>query len=148
MNAASRNLQHARFFDELTHANRRLRAMFDARAKGLGLTLSRARVLMRLAEQDGVTQSELAETLSIEQPSLVSLIDGLEKTGFVERRVDAEDRRSRRVFLTPAAQESAAEILAFTERLRAQVLAGVDPGDLAAAIRVLERANANIEGER
>jgi MarR family transcriptional regulator for hemolysin len=135
----------ARFFDALTRANRRLRALFDARAKGLGLTLSRARALMRLAENDGITQSRLAELLEIEQPSLVGLVDGLEKTGFVERRVDPDDRRSRRVYLTPAAQESAAEIRAFTERLRAQVLDGVDPDDLAVAVRVLARANANIE---
>lgn len=146
MNAPTRQTVHARFFDELTRANRRLRAKFDARAKGLGLTLSRARALMRIAEKEGLTQSELAEVLGIEQPSLVGLLDGLEKSGFVERRVDAEDRRSRRVHLTPPAQESAAEILAFTTRLRAQVLVGVDPDDLAAAIRVLERANANIEG--
>lgn len=145
MNAAPRHIDHARFFDELTRANRRLRALFDARAKGMGLTLSRARALMRLAETDGMTQSALAETLGIEQPSLVGLLDGLEKKGFVERRVDPEDRRSRRIFLTPAAQESAAEILAFTRQLRAQVLDGVDPDDLAVAIRVLARANDNIE---
>lgn len=136
---------HARFFDELTRANRRLRAMFDAKAKGAGLTLSRARALVRLAENDGMTQSALAEALAIEQPSLVGLLDGLEKNGFVERRVDPEDRRSRRVYLTPAAQERAAEILDFTVRLRAQVLAGADPDDLAAAIRVLALVNANIE---
>lgn len=147
MAATIRHADHARFFDELTRANRRLRAMFDARAKGQGLTLSRARALMRLAEKDGVAQSELAETLGIEQPSLVSLLDGLEKVGFVERRVDPEDRRSRRIFLTPAAQASAADILAFTNRLRAQVLAGVDPDDLVAAIRVLALANANIEAQ-
>jgi MarR family transcriptional regulator for hemolysin len=147
MNATPRNIDHSRFFDALTHANRRLRALFDARAKGLGLTLSRARALMRLAERDGVSQSALAETLGIEQPSLVGLIDGLEKKGFVERRVDPDDRRSRRVYLTPAGQKSAAEIVDFTMRLRAQVLKGVDPDDLAAAIRVLTRANANIERE-
>lgn len=145
MNAMPRPADHARFFDELTRANRRLRALFDARAKGAGLTLSRARALMRLAEKDGMPQSELAEILGIEQPSLVGLLDGLEKKGFVERRVDPEDRRSRRIFLTPAAQESAAGILDFTMQLRAQVLDGVDPDDLAAAIRVLARANANIE---
>jgi MarR family transcriptional regulator for hemolysin len=145
MNPAARHLDHSRFFDELTRANRRLRAAFDARAKVAGLTLSRARALMRLAEKDGVTQSELAETLGIEQPSLVGLIDGLEKAGFVERRVDPDDRRSRRIHLTPAAQASAEDILAFTFGLRAQVLEGVDPADLAAAIRVLTLANANIE---
>ena len=36
MNAAPRHIDHARFFDELTRANRRLRALFDARAKGMG----------------------------------------------------------------------------------------------------------------
>lgn len=145
MPSTARRRDHARFFDELTRANRRLRAMFDAHAKGQGLTLSRARALMRLAEKDDVSQSERAGILGIEQPSLVSRVDGLEKAGFVERRVDPGDRRSRRIFLTPAAQASAADILAFTSRLRAWVLAGVDSDDRAAATRVVARANIETE---
>jgi hypothetical protein len=43
LNAIPRHTDHARLFDELTRANRRLRALFDARGKGAGLTLSRAR---------------------------------------------------------------------------------------------------------
>ena len=102
----------AAFTAELASANRKLRALVDERARNMGLTLSRARLLMQLAKADGPIQSDLAGLLDIEQPTLVRLLDGLERTGMIERRAAPGDRRARRVFLTPAARAQAEDILA------------------------------------
>lgn len=132
------------FFDELLKVNRKLRTMFDARVKKRGLTLARARLMMQIAAREGDSQSELAETLQIEQPSLVGLLDGLEKKGFVERRTTPDDRRANRIFLTPAARREADSMTAYVAELRAQVLAGVDDADIEGATRVLAVLSRNI----
>ena len=49
---------------------------------------------------DGVTQKELAERVGLDGSSLVRLLDILEGKGWVERRADPADRRSKRIFLT------------------------------------------------
>jgi MarR family transcriptional regulator for hemolysin len=99
---------------------------------------------MHLANADGATQTEIAEALEVEQPSIVGLIDALEKKGLIERRVVEGDRRSRAIFLTEAARDEANEILAFACTLRRQVLNGVDEKDLKIATRVLQQVTRNI----
>ncbi|MBT1155512.1 MarR family transcriptional regulator [Aminobacter anthyllidis] len=132
------------FFDELLKVNRKLRTMFDARVKKRGLTLARARLMMQIAECEGKTQAELAEQMHIEQPSLVGLIDGLEKKGLVVRCTTDDDRRAKRIFLTPIARREADSMIAYVAELRGQVLAGVDDADIESATRVLAILSRNI----
>jgi DNA-binding MarR family transcriptional regulator len=50
---------------------------------------------------DGITVSRLAELARVRKQSMAQAIDQLERTGYVERRPNPRDRRSRLVFLTP-----------------------------------------------
>jgi DNA-binding MarR family transcriptional regulator len=50
---------------------------------------------------DGVTVSELAELAQVRKQTMAQAVDQLERTGYVERRANPRDRRSRLVFLTP-----------------------------------------------
>lgn len=134
----------AAFFDELLKVNRKMRTMFDARVKKRGLTLARARLMMQIAECEGKTQAELAEQMHIEQPSLVGLIDGLEKKGLVVRCTTDDDRRAKRIFLTPTARRETDSMRAFVAELRNRVLAGVDVADIESATRVLSVLSRNI----
>ncbi|WP_449255891.1 MarR family winged helix-turn-helix transcriptional regulator [Bosea sp. (in: a-proteobacteria)] len=138
----------AAFTAELAAVNRKLRALVDERARGMGLTLARARLLMELAREDGLIQSDLAGLLEIEQPTLVRLLDGLERNGMIERRAVAGDRRARQVFLTPMARAQAEDILAFLAELRADILLGIAPQELEMALDVLRRTSRNIVAGR
>lgn len=133
------------FVDQLITANRKMRTMFDARARQMGLTLSRARLLVQLAREDGQSQTQLAQTLEVEQPSIVGLVDALEKAGLVERRPDEADRRQRNVHLTPAAREQASDLLAYVARIRADILRGIPTEEIRCASEVLTRVLGNID---
>ena len=130
------------FLDTLLHLMRLLRRSYDARAEAVGLTLSRARALTTLSRMDGVAQADLAAALDIEAPTLKRQIDALERAGFVERRPAAEDGRKNALFLTARGRDSA--IVDFTRRMRADLVAGIPPRDLAVAQSVLDRIAANI----
>lgn len=132
------------FMDELTKVSRKMRTLFDARVREQGLTLARARILLLLAKQDGLTQSQLAEALEVEQPSVVSLIDALEKNGLVLRGAVEGDRRAKAIHLTDKAREQADNLLTYIAELRRQVLGGVEKSDLSAATRVLQQVSGKI----
>lgn len=134
------------FVDNLVRVNRKMRTLFDARAKELGLTQSRARLLLALAQEEGITQTQLAAALDIEQPSLVGLLDGLEKLGSITRQVDPDDRRSKRIYLTDQARAEAGGLLAFSASLRQQILEGIPDEELSVASRVLATVFQNITG--
>jgi DNA-binding MarR family transcriptional regulator len=49
---------------------------------------------------DGITVSELAGLARVRKQTMAQAVDQLERTGYVERRPNPRDRRSRLVFLT------------------------------------------------
>jgi DNA-binding MarR family transcriptional regulator len=49
---------------------------------------------------DGITVSELAELARVRKQTMAQAVDQLERMGYVERRANPHDRRSRLVFLT------------------------------------------------
>jgi|SRR5215217_5459405 len=131
-------------FDALANVNRKLRVLFDARVKETGLTLSRARVLFTLLRRDGLNQRELAEELGIETPTIVRLLDGMEKQEFVERRTEASDRRAKRIHLTEHGRKSAEEIEELARKIRIEVLEGIGPEEKRTALKVTNTIIDNI----
>jgi DNA-binding MarR family transcriptional regulator len=57
-------------------------------------------VLVLLRYNPGLTQSAVSTVLSIQKANLVSLLDGLEERGLIERRSVASDRRAFALYLT------------------------------------------------
>ncbi len=49
---------------------------------------------------EGITVSRLADLARVRKQSMAQAVDQLERTGYVERRPDPHDHRSRLVFLT------------------------------------------------
>ena len=84
----------------LNDVARLMRTAYDRRIRKLGLTRAQWWVLTHLYRSNGVSQTELAETLEIEKPTLGRLLDRLEAKGWVRREHDASDRRVWRVHLT------------------------------------------------
>ena len=91
----------ARNFGFLMHDVARLmRTNYDRRVRDFGLTRSQWWVITHLYRNDGLNQSELADTLDIERASLGRLLDRLEANGWVRREPCEKDRRVKRVRLT------------------------------------------------
>ncbi|WP_435169795.1 MarR family winged helix-turn-helix transcriptional regulator [Falsirhodobacter sp. 1013] len=132
------------FVERLVAAARLMSMRFDTHAQDMGLTLSRARLLVRLGREDGQTQTQLAQRLGIASSSVVALVDGLERAGFAERRAEEGDRRTRRVFLTDRARDRAADLESFLSSTHDDLLKNIPAGDLATANAVLERLLANL----
>jgi MarR family transcriptional regulator for hemolysin len=88
---------------------------------------------------DGVRQTDLATALTIEDPSLVRLIDALERVGLVERLEDPEDRRSKRLWMTEAGRETYARVAAIHASLADAFVRDVSPVELDLCYNVLDR---------
>jgi MarR family transcriptional regulator for hemolysin len=124
--------------------SRRLRLAVDRELGAFGLTEATWRPLAyvgRLGE--GVRQGELAAALGIEGPSLVRLLDGLERRGLIERREQEGDRRVRGIYLTAPGRELQRRVLSISDNIQQRVLAAADPKDIEACDRlfgIIERA--------
>jgi MarR family transcriptional regulator for hemolysin len=110
----------------LNDVARMLRTYSDQKAKQFGVTRAQWAVLARLDRFEGLKQSELAEMLDLQPITLTRLLDRLCDCGFIERRADPNDRRAKRLYLTPAGRPLIERLGSLGEELMATALAGVD----------------------
>lgn len=80
---------------------RRWRAVVDGELGRCGLTASTWRVLFFLGQMgNGVRPKDLAEALDMERPSLVQLVDKMERENLIRRQDDPADRRGKTLHMT------------------------------------------------
>ena len=129
----------------ISRTARTWRTKLDERLSPLGLTQARWLVLMHLSRMGGeAPQKELAFIVGVEGPTLVRVLDGLERMGLVQRMGVEGDRRARRVCLTPKADNVISDIMRIGLKLRGEALAGISDADLESFFRVLEVILANL----
>jgi DNA-binding MarR family transcriptional regulator len=94
----------------IVNVARLIRTEADKRARAHGMTRAQWSILLRLQEQPGLLQKELAELLEVEPITVARLIDRLEGRAMVERRPDPNDRRCWRLHLTDASRPLLGEV--------------------------------------
>ncbi len=131
------------FGHNLRMANRLTQKLLAARVAHLNLTIAQWYSLRALWEEDGITQSDLAERASIAGPALVAAVTGLVERGFVTRRAHEGDRRKMLLDLTAEGQALKAEGLRASLEVNGEALRGIDPAKVQTALKVLRAAQSN-----
>ncbi len=121
------------------------RTRFDQRARSIGITLSQWRAIFAISIDEGTSQRRIAETIDIGDVAAGRLVDRLVDNGWVERRADPADRRTHRLYLTPAARPLLDRLAALGQSEEAMALEGLDPRDIGVALAVLDGVIANLE---
>ncbi len=93
---------------------------------------------------DGVNQTELSNYLAIHKAPLACIIDQLEQKGLVERRLDPQDRRVRRIFATDRVREIHPRMELVMDSLNASLTDGISNMDMRIIDRCLETMRDNL----
>jgi MarR family transcriptional regulator for hemolysin len=117
---------------------------FEQRAAVLGLTLPQCRALVHLALNEGISQARLAELTDVEPMTLVRILDRMARDGWLERRVDATDRRARRIHLKAKAKALVDDIWKLAEITRAEAFLGIPKQQAGVLIGLLDQVRANL----
>ncbi len=128
----------------LKDTNRLYTQRFEQRAAALGLTLPQCRVLIYLANNEGISQAQLAEMTDIEPMTLVRSLDFLESQDWLERRNDPTDRRARRLYLKAPGRPRVAEIWNLVQLTQREAFAGIPKKQADIMIEMLEKVRSNI----
>ena len=95
-------------------------------------------------ETQSPTQTDLADALDIGRASMGSLIDHLEKNGFVARILDPNDRRVWRVVPTKIALGSIEPLDDAAQKVATQAFSSISDNDLSLANKVLAQIQKNL----
>ncbi len=136
-----------RNFGFLVHdVSRLIKRRFDRRARQTGLPITRrqAAVILYIARNEGVSQSEVASWLDMEPIALVRMLDKLHEEGLVERQAHKTDRRIRTLWLTPAARPVIERILIINQAIREEAFAGLPAQARDTVINILDGIKDNL----
>lgn len=101
------------------------------------------KVIIALTVKDGLNQKDIADMIFVESPTLVSIIDRMEKSGLVERRRDPDDRRNNRIFLSKKSKDMVDTIVDCVLDLRQTISKSITKKEMAVTKDVLRRITAS-----
>ncbi|MEO9277897.1 MAG: MarR family transcriptional regulator [Nitrososphaera sp.] len=127
-------------------ATKSLERLADAKMKTeLGLTSSQWKIILALNFIEGQTQKEIAEKIYSDSSTLVPIIDKMVQNGLVERRVDPNDRRNNRIYLTKKAGNVVDAIVDIVINMRKIAYKGITNDELKLVRTILDKITANSE---
>jgi MarR family transcriptional regulator for hemolysin len=135
-----------RFSSALHNTSRSWRQAVDRRLRDLGVSQASWMTIAIVAKANrSLSQTELADRLGIEDPTMVTMIDRLVKADLVMRVPSDLDRRVKLVTLTETGRTLYGKVKVEADAFRAEVLKNVDEKKLRIATELLEALQAVIE---
>ena len=116
----------------------------DAGLSTHGLHVGQEMILFLLWAEEGLTNSYLAERLSVEPPTVSRMLQRMECSGLVDRRTDPEDARVSRVYLTDQARTLEVPVLRAWRDLEEATVRGFTDAEQALLRRLLIQVRDNL----
>lgn len=110
----------------------------------VGLHPGQESLLKALAEDDGISMSDLAARLGVQPPTVTKMISRLAAQDYVERRQSSGDGRQAHVFLTERGQRVIATIDKLWKRVEKDALSGIDDKDRKRLRKILRQIERNL----
>jgi DNA-binding MarR family transcriptional regulator len=128
-------------FHDIAHL---IRLRIDEMLKPYDLTRLKWLSIGILSQNEGLTQTGLAERLELKAAATGKLVDRLVERGLVERRSDPDDRRAHRLFATKKSLALLTELEPLGENIRDHVLANLTEQEIGTLSSVLQKIKSNL----
>jgi len=110
-----------------------------------GLTGIKWKILVVLSIKEGITQKHMADMAFVEAPTLVPVIDIMEKDGYLTRQSDPKDRRNNLIFMTKKSKDIVDPIIDCILEIRNMGLNKISKKDMEITKKVLGQIMSNTE---
>ena len=120
----------------------------DSFAAKQGITPAEGRTLQYIAAQKrDLCQKDIEDEYGMRPASASQLLQGMESAGLIRWETDPQDRRRKRLVITPEREESAAQMLADIERMEERLIEGIEPEKLEVFFEVMDKMLENVPRE-
>jgi len=109
-----------------------------------GISYRQMQVLAWLAMEGGQSQADLARCMGVEPPTVVAVIDRMERDGLIERQACPDDRRKRIIVPTRKAVPIWERIIECFKRINQQAVKGLSKSEVNTLRSLLERVHVNL----
>lgn len=129
---------------DLVFTAKELREAFEHVMERAGGSLGTWIVLNAIHDQGFVSHSVLATHAHVDGATVTYHVDRAEKQGLVQREADPDDRRVKRLRLTPAGERAYKELWAVASAFQERVMAGISEAEQTRLRRTLAKVRANL----
>ncbi len=102
----------------------------EARMAPYHVTRTQWLAMYYISKKENMTQNELADALGTKDPTVVSLIDRMERDDMLKRSPSPKDRRVRYLSLTPNGKKLCVKLTAVAEQFKDDAISGISEKDL------------------
>ena len=131
----------------LTRSAQAYERALNAELAPRGITFRQVQVLGWLAHEGELSQTELAERMHVEPPTLVGILDRMERDGWISRHDCPTDRRKKLIRTEQQAEPVWAEIVECARKVRTCATAGLEPEQIQLLKQLLDRVLENLDSE-
>jgi MarR family transcriptional regulator, transcriptional regulator for hemolysin len=121
-----------------------MRRALNAELAAQQITLRQWEVLACITLKGDLAQGDVAEQLGIEAPTLVGILDRMERDGWLERYGCPDDRRRKRIRATEKAEAVWNRMAECAHRVRARAIQDFSPEELGLLKQMCERLRENL----
>ncbi len=130
--------------DALRDFYQRSHRLIDRIMTAQGASYARARVLTQISRAGWARSIDLAASFGHAPRTITEAIDGLERDGLVRRDPDPEDRRAKRISLTPAGEAAVKIAEASRSEYIKKVFGVLGADECEEIVRVVGKLNARL----
>ncbi len=113
--------------------------------KKYGLHPGNPKFMLYIADHEGCSQKDLAETYYLESCTLSSVLANMEERGFIERKQSEKDKRSYRIYTTPKGRQLLEPIRDQFIKTIEIAISGFSPTETAMLYDLLDRVANNLK---
>jgi DNA-binding MarR family transcriptional regulator len=126
--------------------HRALQRYLQTKIAPFGVTLGMWYFLRVLWEEDGLTQRELSQRVGTMEPTTLTALQAMERSGLVERVRNSEDRRKVNIYLTRKGRGLKRVLLPLVRDIVNRALTGFSAREITTMLDLLKQIEANLEG--
>jgi DNA-binding MarR family transcriptional regulator len=117
------------------------RVLLDKSLQQIGLFAGQVNILIQLWKEDGLTQADLSERLSVAPPTISKMVRSLTEAEFVKSEKSSTDGRLTLVFLTEIGRTVREDVESVWKDLEARLIANLSPGEKLLLIETIDKIN-------
>ncbi|MBU9713906.1 MarR family winged helix-turn-helix transcriptional regulator [Evansella tamaricis] len=118
------------------------------KTKNYPVTHEQWSIMIRLWEEDGLTQNKLSQLTGRDQPSVSRLINNMERNGLVVRMEHPVDKRINLIFLTPKGKKMQIGLIEQAQQTIEDISQNITDEDMNTFLKVLTKIDQNLSDDK
>ena len=117
----------------------------DKRLSEFSLNSQQGHTIGYISSNEGIIQKDLATFFNKREASITSMLQGLEKKGFIERRIPENNEREKRVYILPKGKELIESFDKEFQLIENDLTKCLTDGEIQTLLQLLTKINNNFE---